>query len=305
MPLPLAATSLGSIPYFVLGAYLAMLLGLGIVSLIKSRGASDAESDYYLAGRGQGALVTSLTIMATYFSGFAILTFPGWMYSNGIAPMLYALNLPVAAGAIFVLGNRIRRIGRKRGFVTPADMIAGYYGDSAAIRCLVALVGALYVIPYIVIQIKAGGLLAEGLFRDVESLQMFGHQIAIYDAGVAALSLVTMLYVLIGGMRSVAWTDVLQGTLLLSAMLLSGVTVCLFPPLSGLLLGEDHGINLLTTHLKGLLDTGFCGIVVNVGVFMIVSRFTSKLPPDHVAAFASDLCATESSDDDSKNAPGL
>jgi hypothetical protein len=83
------------------------------------------------------------------------------------------------------------------------------------------------------------------------------------------------------------------------------LTVCLFPPLSGLLLGEDHGINLLTTHLKGLLDTGFCGIVVNVVVFMLVSRFTGKLPPDHVAAFARDFRPTESSRDDSKNTPGL
>ena len=32
-----------------------------------------------------------------------------------------------------------------------------------------------------------------------------------------------MLYVLIGGMRSVAWTDVIQGVLLLSGMLIAGL----------------------------------------------------------------------------------
>ncbi len=45
------------------------------------------------------------------------------------------------------------------------------------------------------------------------------------NVGVGALSLVTMIYVIIGGMRSVAWTDVMQGIILLSAMLLSGVAV--------------------------------------------------------------------------------
>ncbi|MEM6884247.1 MAG: hypothetical protein AAF571_04390, partial [Verrucomicrobiota bacterium] len=80
-----STTDLGNTPYYVLAGYLILLLALGVFSLLKSRGAKDAETDYYLAGRGQGILVTSLTIMATYFSGFAILTFPGWVYSNGIS----------------------------------------------------------------------------------------------------------------------------------------------------------------------------------------------------------------------------
>ncbi|MDP6207933.1 MAG: hypothetical protein QGG01_06485, partial [Roseibacillus sp.] len=217
--------SLGAWPYIVLALYLAGLLGLGALSLLKSRRAAHAETDYYLAGRGQGVIVTSLTIMATYFSSFAILTFPGWMYEGGIAPMLYALNLPVAAAAIYLLGNRIRRIGCKRGYITPADMVTDYYGDSPAIRGLVALTGALYVIPYVVMQIKGGGLLADGLFREIEHMSLFGWRITMEDAGVAALSLVTMIYVIIGGMRSVAWTDVMQGIILLSAMVLSGVAV--------------------------------------------------------------------------------
>ena len=100
------APSLGNWPYIILACYLVGLLALGIISLLKSRRAAHAETDYYLAGRGQGVLVTSLTIMATYFSGFAILTFPGWMYEGGIAPMLYALNLPVAAAAIYILDRK-------------------------------------------------------------------------------------------------------------------------------------------------------------------------------------------------------
>ena len=157
--------SLGTWPYIVLAFYLVGLLSLGVISLLRSRRATNAETDYYLAGRGQGVIVTSLTIMATFFSSFAILTFPGWIYEGGIAPMLYALNLPVAAVAIYLLGNRIRRIGRKRGYITPADMVADYYGDSPALRIIVALTGALYVIPYVVIQIKGGGLLADGLLE--------------------------------------------------------------------------------------------------------------------------------------------
>ncbi len=216
---------MGYVPHMILGLYMVLLLALGIVSMLKSRHAAHAEEDYYLSSRGQGVLVTSLTIMATYFSGFAILTFPGWVYSDGIAPMLYALNLPVAAMAIYVIGSRIRRIGAKRGYITPADMIADYYGDSRLIRGMVTLAGALYVIPYVVMQVKAGGILAKGLFPNAPPIPLFGMELTIEDAGVGVLSLVTMLYVIVGGMRSVAWTDVLQGLLLLSAMLLSGIAI--------------------------------------------------------------------------------
>ena len=193
----LIASSLGFAPHIVRVCYLLLLLGLGVVGYMEGGG---TEEDYYLAGRGQGFLVTSLTIMATYFSGVALLGFPGAVYSNGIPAMFLALNLPVAGAAVFLLGDGIRKLGKEFGFVTPADMLAGYYGGTA-VRLLAALMGALYVLPYVIIQIKAGGTLAQALFSETDSLRFFGWEISIYDAGATALSLVTMLYVLIGGMR--------------------------------------------------------------------------------------------------------
>ena len=213
--------SLGYAPHIVLAFYLVMLLGLGVAGWMKSRG---TEEDYYLAGRGQGLLVTALTIMATYFSGVALLGFPGAVYSNGVAAMFLALNLPVAGAAVYLLGNGIRKLGKAHGYVTPADMLADYYGGNA-IRLLAALMGALYVLPYVIIQIKAGGTLAESLFAETGSVSLFGWELSMYDAGATALSVVTMIYVLIGGMRSVAWTDVVQGILLLFGCILAGVAV--------------------------------------------------------------------------------
>ena len=206
----LSNADLGNTPTVVLVIYLIILFGLGVLGYIKSKG---TEEDYYLAGRGQGLLVTSLTIMATFFSGVALLGFPGMVYENGVSAMFIALNLPVAGAAVYLLGNGIRKLGQSRGYVTPGDMIAGYYGGSG-IRIVVAVLGMLYVLPYIIIQIKAGGGLAQ---------QLFGEDM--FEEGAAALSLVTLIYVLVGGMRSVAWTDVLQGILLLSGALLAGIAV--------------------------------------------------------------------------------
>ena len=194
----------------MLCGYMVLLLVLGYLGFRRSK---TTEEDYYLAGRGQNLIVTVLTIMATMFSSAAMLGIPGLIYRDGVGFLSFALNLPLSGATVYVLGSRIRRAGRKRGYVTPGDMISDYY-QSKAIRILAAITGFLYVIPYIVMQIKAGGHLAQVLFPDAASA---------FQIGATALSLVTMLYVLIGGMRSVAWTDVIQGSLLLFGMLVAGL----------------------------------------------------------------------------------
>jgi len=56
-----------------MGMYMVFLVALCIVGYLKGKA---TEEDYYLAGRGQGTLVTSLTIMATFFSSAALLGIP-------------------------------------------------------------------------------------------------------------------------------------------------------------------------------------------------------------------------------------
>ena len=216
----LGAADLGRTPLVVLALYMVMLLVLGVMGYLCSK---TSEEDYYLAGRGQGVLVTVLTIMATFFSSAAMMGIPGLIYRDGTAFLFFALNLPVSGAVIYLLGSRIRKMGQLRGYVTPADMIADYYGGSRALRLLVALVGFLYVIPYIVMQIKAGGYLAQRLFPDAEIVTLLGREFGAFELGTIALSVLTMLYVLVGGMRSVAWTDVIQGFLLLTGMLVAGL----------------------------------------------------------------------------------
>ena len=204
-----ATMNLGWLPHFCLAGYLLFLLWIGLWGFSKRQA---GEEDYYLAGRGQGWLVSSLTIMATFFSSAAMLGAPGMVYKEGVVFALFALNVPLSGAVIYVLGNRIRELGRTHGHVTPADLICSHYGSPVALRCLVALIGFLYAVPYVVIQIQAGGII---------SSRLFGGEHA-FEIGACLLSLVTMLYIMIGGMRSVAWTDALQGALLMSGMLLAG-----------------------------------------------------------------------------------
>jgi SSS family solute:Na+ symporter len=213
-------------PFIMFGAYLAMLITVGFYGYAKSK---MSEEDYYLAGRKQSFIVTVLTIMATYLSSAALLGFPGSAYKEGVAFSLMTLNLPVAGCAIYLLGSRIGRIGKAKGYVTPADMISDYYDNSSVLRILVALVGFLYAMPYMIIQIRAGGHIAAQIFSSTSAVSILGHEFSIFSVGTTILTLVMMLYVLVGGMRSVALADVVQGSLLLFGMVLAGfVTVYTF-----------------------------------------------------------------------------
>lgn len=201
---------LGRAPYVMIVLYLGLLLVFGVLGYRRRQ--TDSEEDYYLAGRSQGWIVSSLTIMATFFSSFALLGAPGMVYRDGVVFALFSLNVPVAGVAIYLLGARIRRAGRAGGFVTPADMIAAHYQAPVSLRLLVALVGLLYAVPYVVMQIQAGGIVSQ---------QLFGR--GAFEIGACVLALITMLYIMVGGMRSVAWTDAVQGGLLVGGMLLAGV----------------------------------------------------------------------------------
>ena len=204
-----AAHQLGSVPYLIAGAYLLMLIVFSVVAYLRS---TSSEVDYYLASRGQGWFVSSLTIMATFFSSYALLGAPGMAYRDGVTFALFSLNVPVAGVCVYALGNRIRRLGRARGYVTPGDMICGYYGKSTPLRLLVAAIGVLYTVPYVVMQIQAGGILSSQMFPGAAS----------FEIGTVVLAVITMGYVMVGGMRSVAWTDTVQGLLLMGGMLLGG-----------------------------------------------------------------------------------
>lgn len=201
------------IPILVVLLYLAVLLLFGWLG---HRHSDQSEDDYYLAGRRQGWMISAMTIMATFFSSFALLGAPGMVYREGVVFALVSLNVPMAGVCIYLFGNRIRRAGRDGGYVTQADMLCAHYGDSTLLRLLITLVGFLFAIPYVMMQLKAGGELAAVLFRQYDHA---------FEIGAIVLSVITALYIMIGGMRSVAWTDALQCVLLISGMVLGGIAM--------------------------------------------------------------------------------
>lgn len=177
--------------------YLIASLALGVVA--NRRLTVDME-DFLLYGRKAGFVVLYLTVVATYHSAFAFLGSGGFFYTHGIG-FWAAGTWTLLVGAItYVVGTRIWALGKAFGYITPADMLADFY-ESEAVRVAVAVVSVVFTILYI--QVQAQGL---GYIISVAS----GGRIS-FAAGTLILLVVAAAYLVVGGLRAVYWTDVLQG----------------------------------------------------------------------------------------------
>ncbi len=189
-------------------AYLLALLWLGAQSL---GGQTNSADSYFLADRRLRAGVLFFTLIATNFSAFFFLGFAGAGYRIGIAyyPMM-AFGTGLAAFSFGSLGCRVRKLSAQHGLITPSELI-GHFLPGEGLRLLVLAVMVLFTLPYLALQPLGAGYLLESLTGGAVP----------FGVGATLLTVVIVLYVVVGGMRAVARTDVLQGVLMFLLMLMA------------------------------------------------------------------------------------
>jgi solute:Na+ symporter, SSS family len=187
---------------FVVLAYLAGVLALGALARRKSGGAQE----FFLAGRSLRTFVLLGTMAATNFSAFTVVGFSGAGYRMGFAfyPVM-AYGTGLMALTFILIGIPTFRIGRELGLITPSELIEARFG-SRGLGVLFAAVQSAFTLPYLALQPLAAGYVLESLLGVPHAL------------GAAVVTAVIVCYVLAGGMRSVAWTDVAQGIVMLVAL---------------------------------------------------------------------------------------
>ncbi len=185
---------------FVRGAvvvgYFVVLLGIGFLARRRARGTAD---DYFIASRSLPLLVLFLTMAATNFSAFTVFGFSGagWRIGYSFYPIM-AFGTGFMALSFHFIGRPVWKLGKERGLLTPPELIFDRFG-STTLRRLFFLVLTMFTLPYLAMQPMAAGYALEGLLGIP------------YLAGAALITAVMLLYTFFGGMRGVAWTDVLQG----------------------------------------------------------------------------------------------
>ncbi len=164
-------------------------------------------SEFFLGGRKLGTFVLTLTMGATLYSGLATFGLPGVFYRLGIG----FYYMPVAKMAFTILGItigvRIWQLGQRFNFITPTEIFATRY-DSDGVRVIAGILFLMLSIFHIGVQSMAAGLAFSSMTKG---------QIPEW-LGASIFVIIVLVYVIIGGLRAVAWTDVVQGLLLLFGM---------------------------------------------------------------------------------------
>lgn len=195
----------------VIVVYLAVSMIVGIWS---GKVGKTTSEDFFLADRGLGGILMFFTLFATNISGFAYFGAPGGAYHQGVGFFGYlATTTTMAAVFFYLFGHRVWLLGKKYGYMTPSELFGEKY-ESETVRIVYFVVLTLMTTGYACVQPIAAGYVLSGLT---------GGAIPPW-VGSTLMVVVVTIYVLAGGLRAVAWTDFVQGVLMI---LLVIVAVCI------------------------------------------------------------------------------
>lgn len=169
--------------------------------------------DFYLAGHTLSLPVLFLTLYATQYSGNNLLGFAGAAYRNGFAFLVSVTFMMGIVAVYWLFAPPLHRLAHRHGYITPGDFLQHRYG-SVRLVLLVNLIFVVVLATYIITNLKAIGYVVEVATGGTLS----------FAQGIIALALIMVVYESLGGLRSVAWTDAIQGVLLfLGGLLVVGV----------------------------------------------------------------------------------
>jgi SSS family solute:Na+ symporter len=192
---------LGPGAMIILGLYALSLIGVGLWGRL--RRVEESLEDHYLAGRGLGLSVLLLTLFATQYSGNTLFGFTGKAYRIGFSWLMSVHAMMTMVVGYLVFAPRLQRLARQWNLITPGDYLLRRF-KSHPLRILATLCMIYALANYTLAQLKVMGHAVAGLSGGrIDPLW-----------GVVVLAVIMVLYETLGGMRSVAWTDAVQGLLL-------------------------------------------------------------------------------------------
>jgi sodium/proline symporter len=194
--------------------YILGMIGIGFAAWYYTR----SFDDYILGGRSLGPFVTAMSAGASDMSGWLLLGLPGALYVGGASEGWIAIGLVAGAWANWRYVAAPLRIytERSNNALTLPDYFTHRFEDrNKLLRVLSATIILVFFAIYCASGIVAGARLFESVFAVPYAQAMW------WGAGA------TILYTLVGGFLAVSWTDTVQATLMIFALILTPVFVIL------------------------------------------------------------------------------
>ncbi|MBW1713511.1 MAG: sodium:solute symporter family protein [Deltaproteobacteria bacterium] len=181
--------------------YTLLVFAIGMWGFKQSR---PSMEDFFLGGRTLGLFFVLAATWSTLFSAFSYIGLPGAYYRHGVSFFGIAGNILFNAMCMYVIGSRMWAVGHKFGFINATDLFAERYRSNWV--CIIAmLISVASLLPYLGLQIRGAGLTLQGATNGSISFEM----------GLIYITIVVLVYVVLGGFRSVIYNDVIQACIML------------------------------------------------------------------------------------------
>ncbi len=201
----------------MLVTFVVYILAMVLIGFVAYR-ATKNFSDYILGGRSLGSFVTALSAGASDMSGWLLMGLPGAIFVAGLSESWIAIGLIIGAWLnwLFVAGRlRVHTEHNNNALTLPDYFTHRFEDNSKILRIFSALVILVFFTIYCASGVVAGARLFESTFG-------MSYESALW-VGAAA----TILYVFVGGFLAVSWTDTVQATMMIFALLITPVFVIL------------------------------------------------------------------------------
>jgi Na+/proline symporter len=190
---------MGSLDWVIFGVYLTTILTLGVWTARKSRSAEG----FFVADRSVGWLAVGLSVMATQASAITFIGTTGKAYTDGMGFVQFYFGLPVA---MVILAFTLMPAFRRAGVFTAYEWLGKRFdGKTRLLSAVLFLIsrglalGIVVYAPSVVLSMLLGWSL---------------------PTTVLSMTVVAVAYTMLGGIRAVIFTDVVQMVLILGGLLL-------------------------------------------------------------------------------------
>ncbi len=199
--------------------YFAMMIGIGAMFFKKS----NSLSDYILGGRGLGSFVTAMSAQASDMSGWLLMGLPGAIYMAGLGEAWIGIGLALGTYLNWLLvAKRLRVYTEVAGdsLTLPEFFENRFKIKGGSMRLISGILIFVFFLIYTASGFSAGGKLFE-LIVGID-----------YQVAVIITTVIIVLYTFLGGFMAVCWTDLIQGILMILAIVI--VPIVAFNAIGGM-----------------------------------------------------------------------
>lgn len=187
--------------------YISCMIGIGIYAYFSTKN----FDDYILGGRKLGSFVTALSAGASDMSGWLLMGLPGAIFAFGINESWIAIGLTLGAYLNWkFISARLRVHTQVNDALTLPDYFSHRFEDSSQV---LRLLSAVIILFFFAIYCASGIVASARLFESTFQLS--------YNNAILIGAFSTIIYTFLGGFLAVSWTDTVQGSLMLFALIVT------------------------------------------------------------------------------------